>query len=51
MATDLDTILLIVFGTVTGIFGLLFLMAALEPPKVASPPRATVPRAPVPHRD
>lgn len=31
---DLDSILLIVFGTLTGIFGLLFLMAALEPKKI-----------------
>lgn len=42
MTTDLDMILLIVFGTLAGIFGLLFLMAALEPPKVADP-RTTAP--------
>lgn len=46
MASDLDTILLTVFGTLGGIFGLLFLMAALEPRRVtpevaARPSRAT----------
>ena len=35
MMTDLDMILLVVFGTVAGIFGLLFLMAALEPPRTS----------------
>ena len=46
MASDLDTIMLTVFGTLGFIFGLLFLMAALEPPRMtpqaASRPRATV---------
>ena len=44
MASDLDTILLTVFGTLGGIFGLLFLMAALEPPRI-TPPAATRQRA------
>jgi len=41
---DLDSIILILFGTVAGIFGLLFLMAALEPKKVAPRPQATASR-------
>lgn len=40
MASDLEMILLTVFGTLGGIFGLLFLMAALEPPRI-TPQAAT----------
>ena len=43
MASDLDMILLTVFGTLGGIFGLLFLMAALEPPRIT--PQAAIRQA------
>lgn len=50
MASDLDMILLTVFGTLGGIFGLLFLMAALEPPRM-TPQAVTRPRATVSQQD